>query len=415
MRNVAPPSLSAASNEISSSGSVGAHSPVESARVARPQGIADAKYGLAKRPLGAQERTVRWWQAAVARPTRQVLVGHSQARGESSELWQPRLAAFELHTAQLSLWEATLWAAQQICDLVNLPKRALSRMLFPGQWMHLPSFPGGMEPLPGLQRVPQMLITPDHAILDGLSIQHRGVSAKGGPIVVAPGNAMVWEALEPWLMALAEVTSRDVVMYNYRNFGQSTGSICSTNAASRDVQAAIRHTASIAQGASLCVLAISIGGGCAATAIESLQQAGALEPRDIDRFIALHTFSSLPAIMGRLIGSMSTSTARLALACTRMQPLDTAYILNRAALAQHLIVATASSDHIVSPEAALRIPRPLPETWAEAVQTAQEYVHVSLPCVFYLFKPEACIGSLIVQSKQERTCESCTSWYARAS
>lgn len=311
-----------------------------------------------------------WWQSIAAAPTRRAL--HRQAACDAlpGAMWAERLDAFDAHAAELTLHQTMQWLVQQGVDYVHYPRHWLSTALFPGQYLWAPY--RALMPLDAahLTLTPQCCITTDHAVLDGVVVRHTqpsqppaAASAPRAPIVVVPGNAMRWEDCQMWLAELAERTGREVLMFNYRKMGASIGTACNTNTAIYDAQAALLHGQTLSSGSKLSVVAISMGGGASAAAIDALKRADVIKHADIAHWVGIHTFGSLDCLVGARWGAWPARLSRFGFGVLGLNFFDAQGTLALGPLAQAMCVLNAEHDALIAPAAVLTLPQPLPASW----------------------------------------------------
>lgn len=319
----------------------------------------DAGAGRLAGPPSAVVPALAWHQRAASWRTRRQLRACAASSNELGA-WAHREAAFADHVRQMGLWQSAYWACKQLLAGLCWPRVAASYLLFPAKFaptQHVdPGQLSSLERLHGIEATHQAVITPDHAVLDGLRLQHpRDGHAPG--LLVCLGNGMQFgdAFVVDWLAELASQTQRPVYAYNYRGVGQSVGSLHATGAAVTDVAACIERMA-VGGGhdpSDVGVLGISIGGGCGAAAIARLQRQKKVGAEGIGQYAAVHTFRSLPAVLNGLFGRFAGVVTGGLLRLLGNDVLDTEATARRALLAHDNLVLRARADRVVAPSAAL--------------------------------------------------------------
>lgn len=309
-------------------------------------------------PTARQRRTnvaaPAWWQRLAAHQTRCALAQKQELSLYPREVWQARLTAFDQHVARVTPWQATVWLATQLLDLLHPVRLLASWALFPSQRRAWPKA-AEVETLPGFAAVPQCFITRDHAVLDGTLLRRKGSHQRPGPIVLVPPNGAAWEVMTDVMALLAQQTQRDVLAFNYRGTAASVGSVCGTTQAVVDVETALRRAQQLGDGAPIAVLGASMGGGCATEALHALRRRGVFKPRDVDAFAAVHTFRSLPATISAVAPFLGQRAPKMLLPLLGMTSLNSAATLTQAPLplASRVFVVNARNDGVIRPAAAL--------------------------------------------------------------
>lgn len=302
----------------------------------------------------------------VARKVLTTLADRAAAAGPLQEMWQDRQTAFQKHVDGLSTLQVAAWTWRAITECLLPPRRRLTQKMFPIATMSFNNLVGLQEDFrnelpvgmpPGtLQLEAQSLITPDHVLLDSMWLRpllaDRADQPKTRPILVfAPPNGMIYEECLVPLCHIANDYGLDVIAFNHRGIGKSTGELNRISDAVTDAATVLQYACSF--GGKVAILGLSMGGGTAATALSRLVQSNRGEVAGLDLFLAAHTFSSWQDVYAARLGRMSALRFSCAVKLFGMRDLTTCKSIWAKHLPKQTVVIEAEVDSVLPKEARL--------------------------------------------------------------
>ena len=218
----------------------------------------------------------------------------------------------------------------------------------------------------GLRPTPLKIPSTDGVVLDSLLICRPGIQGKQIPLLVmTPGNAQSAESLMTIAGQHALEYDCNVLLYNGRGTGLSTGPAEKTmQDAVADCTAVIR--AACKKSSSVGVWGFSLGGGITASALSALQSEPEVHGK-IKLYLNVNSFSSLSRAAGSVVSNIPSlqkffkdglnrpvrTLARIVMSLSRFDNLNSAKLVSESSLAEKTVVFSSTDDEMISGKAQL--------------------------------------------------------------
>ncbi len=269
---------------------------------------------------------------------------------EHAQLYTERADAVTQHFAGLSMWQSAGVALKQLMESVWFGRRSLNEMIHPAISAYartlLPGDSYGDYLVDDGMAERVHFFTRDHMMLDGLLVG-PSYGASLPVVMIGLGNGMVYQSLLPAALEMAQSCGARVLLYNDRGIGRSLGAQHSTGQAVLDCRAALNFAQQRSGQHLLDIFGISLGGGITARALEQAEAAGELCWQDVGCYVNCHSFTSLSACVGGLMGAWVGRLARSAFWLTGFDNLDALHALTTCRLARNVVVFTADQDEFM--------------------------------------------------------------------
>lgn len=230
--------------------------------------------------------------------------------------------------------------------------------------------------------------TDDHYKLDGCIVygnidEHHLKNRK--IMMMALGNGFTWHQGYLHAQLMAQIFDCNVLLYNPRGIGKSSGSIRYMQDAVEDCKAAIAYALKKActdersgqiNAQQLCVYGHSLGGAISAIALEELVKEGKIDAEGVGLYINHHSFSSLSGFV-KGIGKILERPSRLFLAIANHNELKAKKAIMETKLATRVIVATGEKDTLMRKLS--RLEQTLRDEEVRGVSLANQVTYISIP------------------------------------
>lgn len=188
------------------------------------------------------------------------------------------------------------------------------------------------------------------AQLDGLLIAKTSVEvawAQRRPcLFVVAGFAMTYEAIVPQAKGLADDFDVLVVLHNSRGVDRSLGTQRSIDEATQDCKAVVRHL--LAAGHThLAAYGVSMGSATALRTVAQMAADGELKAGDIGLAASVRGLSSIPNVVGALLGAWFGAASQWLLWRANLPDMDVTRVLQVPLLNHDLLITTAAKDGLV--------------------------------------------------------------------
>lgn len=234
------------------------------------------------------------------------------------------------------------------------------------------------------------IYTDDHHKLDGCIIygNRREHNLKDKKMMVMTlGNAFTWQLGYLHAQLMAQKFDCNVLLYNPRGIGKSSGNTQYIQDAVVDCKAAISYALKNAclnesgkiNPKNLGVYGHSLGGGVSAIALQDLINEGRINKNGIGLYINHHSFSSLSSFVkglpkgGKYLGGLS----RLVLSIAKHNRLRAKKAIKDTKLASRVVIATGEQDQLMGKLA--RLKETLRKEEAKGRPIANEVLYISIP------------------------------------
>jgi pimeloyl-ACP methyl ester carboxylesterase len=204
---------------------------------------------------------------------------------------------------------------------------------------------------------PLSIVTEDGVTLDGCVVSTARRSCGQRPVLVmVVGNAMYYETCLPLAATLADACKIDVLLYNGRGVGRSTGRELGTADAVRDCRAVLQHA--MERYHRVGVYGFSLGGGISAVALKGLRREEPIAMERVSLYVNVNSFPSLHHCVGGIVAgvlgglqaageSIFGSLARGTFWLTGFDALDAQSAIAGTRLAEQVVVMCAEQDEVM--------------------------------------------------------------------
>lgn len=205
-------------------------------------------------------------------------------------------------------------------------------------------------------------------------------------MIMALGNLYTWQQAYDHAKLMATKFDCNVLLYNPRGVGKSTGKTQFLQDAVADCKAAISYALKKAcqkddqiDSQRLAVYGHSLGGGVSAIALQELIQKGKISDKGIGLYINHHSFSSLSGFVKGIsvVGPMLKSLSRKIIKMSHHNLLEAKKAIMETRLAQHVIVATGAKDDMMGKLA--RLNHALLHATGKKKPIANDVMYITIP------------------------------------
>jgi hypothetical protein len=207
-------------------------------------------------------------------------------------------------------------------------------------------------------------------------------------MVMALGNAFTWQIAYAHARLMAEKFGCNVLLYNPRGVGKSSGKTQTMHDAVVDCRAAISYAlrkvcldpnTNQVDAQKLGVYGHSLGGGVSAIALQELVKEGKLSDNGVGIYINHHSFSSLSGFVKGYasVGRALVKPAKFILSKAGHDQLEAKRAIKETKLASRVVIATGEKDKMMGKVA--RLKEALFKEQSEGNVVANQVLYVSIP------------------------------------
>jgi hypothetical protein len=205
-------------------------------------------------------------------------------------------------------------------------------------------------------------------------------------MVMALGNAFTWQQGYLHAQIMAQKFDCNVLLYNPRGIGKSSGKTEYMQDAVVDCKAAISYAlkkacsdedSSVINPKNLGVYGHSLGGGISAIALQELVEEGKINKNGIGLYINHHSFSSLSSVVKGFGGQSFGGLSRLVLSMAKHNRLRAKKAIMETRLATRVVVVTGEQDKLMRKLA--RLNEALLKAESKGRPIANQVMYISIP------------------------------------